>query len=70
MAYPIMPMVIPESMISLFFRALATVGTKGAEKIKAVEVIIVVSASILKIFENNTWKNNEPAITIATYAAR
>jgi len=52
-AYPIIPIVIPDRITSLFFNAFATVGTNGAEKMNAVEAIMVVSVSILKSFENN-----------------
>ena len=48
MAYPIIPTVSPEIMISLFLRAPATTGTNGGEQVRAVETMITLSASILK----------------------
>ena len=49
-------MVIPEIIISLFRRALATVGTKGAEKIKAVDAMMV--EKDLNTVANTTGKKN------------
>jgi hypothetical protein len=68
--YPMIPMVIPESIISLFLNALATVGTKGADNINANEVISVVSVSIRNIFEKRICMVSDPKITKVMNTAR
>ena len=60
-----MPMVIPGTTISRFRYAPATTGTKGGLQTSAVEVIIIVSVSIIKIFDNSSCNISEPKITIA-----
>ena len=65
-----MPIVIPERIISLFLKALATVGTNGADNMNASDVIRVVSVSILKIFERIICIVNEPNITNVIKPAR
>lgn len=51
-AKPIIPTEMPETIISLFISELATRGKKDGEQINAIEVIIVVSASIFNSLES------------------
>lgn len=64
MAYPIMPTERPLTIISLFFSAPAIIGTKGGEHIRAVDVIIRVSASTLKILHSKVCNNKVPKMTM------
>ena len=66
MAYPIIPVVRPERTTSLFFRALATKGTKGGEQIADVEVIINVSVSILNALQRRACNIMDPNMATVT----
>lgn len=53
---------MPGSITSLFFTEFAIIGTKGGEQIKAVDVTIVVSLSILNIADNSICNPRVPKI--------
>ncbi len=66
MAYPMIPVVSPEMITSLFLRLLATTGIKGGEQIADVDVIINVSVSIVKSLQRIEWSIIVPNIDMAT----
>lgn len=49
------PMVIPEMITFLLFIDFAIIGTNRGEFISATELMMVVSGSILNIFEKSNW---------------